>query len=164
MRNKKAFSLVEMLVTMAIIAVILGLALFGIAAAQRNSRNTQRRAALSDINVAMQDYYTRKSAYPGGIMLDDAGNMYLCDSTCTSTNAVITVPLKSAAKPCADLTVTGASSGQTPGCSASSTSSTYCYGNVADGYQIGVCLETVGTPKDVYHAGSASTNCTLTCP
>jgi prepilin-type N-terminal cleavage/methylation domain-containing protein len=59
-----AFSLIELLVVMAIIAVLLGLAAFGIATAQRNQRNTQRRQVVSNIAVAMTDYQIEFKKFP----------------------------------------------------------------------------------------------------
>jgi prepilin-type N-terminal cleavage/methylation domain-containing protein len=63
-RKLKGFSLVELLVSMAIIAVLLGLVGFGIATAQRNSRDSQRRQKVGDIRLALEDYLTRRNRYP----------------------------------------------------------------------------------------------------
>jgi prepilin-type N-terminal cleavage/methylation domain-containing protein len=53
MNNKKGFSLVELLVAMAIIAVLISIAAFGIGILQRNSRNTVRRNELNNIRLAL---------------------------------------------------------------------------------------------------------------
>lgn len=163
MRNKKAFSLVEMLVTMAIIAVILGLALFGIAAAQRNSRNTARRAALNDINIGMQDFYTKYSAYPSS-MIFAAGGLHLCNTASCTTASTDFIPLNGPAAP-SQVSGTSFSGAVTMTTATSTTKSRYCINPAAsDGYQLGVCLEGTGT-GNAYYAGSASTNCALaTCP
>jgi prepilin-type N-terminal cleavage/methylation domain-containing protein len=60
----KAFSLVELLVAMAIIAVLLGLVGYGISVAQRNSRDTQRRQTVNDIKLGLEDYLIREYFYP----------------------------------------------------------------------------------------------------
>ena len=56
--NKKGFTLIELLVAMAIIAVLIAIAAFGIQILQRNSRNTQRRKILSDIQLIATDIAT----------------------------------------------------------------------------------------------------------
>lgn len=63
-RYQKGFSLIELLVAMAIIAVLLGLVGFGIATAQRNSRDATRRQTISDIRVGIEDYLLKNNEYP----------------------------------------------------------------------------------------------------
>ncbi len=63
-KNKRAFSLIELLVSMAIIAVLIGLVGFGIATAQRNSRDNQRQQKVADIRVGLTDYLTKHNEYP----------------------------------------------------------------------------------------------------
>jgi prepilin-type N-terminal cleavage/methylation domain-containing protein len=63
-KKLKGFSLVELLVSMAIIAVLLGLVGFGIATAQRSARDNQRQQKLSDIQLALEDFQIRKNRYP----------------------------------------------------------------------------------------------------
>ncbi|MBD3362242.1 prepilin-type N-terminal cleavage/methylation domain-containing protein [Candidatus Dojkabacteria bacterium] len=53
--TKKAFSLVELLVAMAIIAVLISIAAYGINIVQRNARDTKRRKAVEDIILVMAD-------------------------------------------------------------------------------------------------------------
>ncbi len=62
--QKKGFSLLELLVGMAIIAVLLGLVAFGISTVQRNSRDTQRRQAVADMRLAIQDFQIRYNQFP----------------------------------------------------------------------------------------------------
>jgi prepilin-type N-terminal cleavage/methylation domain-containing protein len=61
---KKAFSLIELLVSMAIIAVLIGLVGFGVATAQRNARDNQRQQKVADIRVGLTDYLTKHNEYP----------------------------------------------------------------------------------------------------
>ncbi len=60
----RGFSLVELLVAMAIIGVLLGLVVFGISTAQLNSRDAQRRQKLADFQIAITDHQGRTNAYP----------------------------------------------------------------------------------------------------
>ena len=97
MKSKKAFTLLELLVAMAIIAIILSLAIFGIIQVQRNSRETQRRKAAEDINIGIQDYFSNYGEYPAVLNWSRTAAT-LCDSIgCDSTQAVV-VPLKTAAQ------------------------------------------------------------------
>jgi len=64
----KGFTLVELLAAMAIIAILIGLAGFGISLALRNSRNSQRESTLNDVRLAITDYYTQSASYPSTIV------------------------------------------------------------------------------------------------
>lgn len=64
MNIKKAFSLVELLVAMAIIAVLISIAAFGINIVQRNSRDTKRRQFAQDLVVILNDINTANLQYP----------------------------------------------------------------------------------------------------
>lgn len=98
MRKQKAFTLVELLVAMAIIGVLLGLAIFGLASAQRAQRDTERRAALQDIHIGIQTFYETYSKYPTHIAVTSDSQISFCDGQCTPNLArKTTVPLKGAA-------------------------------------------------------------------
>lgn len=98
MKKQKAFTLVELLVAMAIIGVLLGLAIFGLASAQRAQRDTERRAALQDIHIGIQTFYETYSKYPTHIAVTSDSQISFCDGQCTPTLArKTTVPLKGAA-------------------------------------------------------------------
>jgi len=56
MQKQKAFTLVELLVVMAIIGILIGLSVFGINAALTASRDTQRSADLNNIRIAIEAY------------------------------------------------------------------------------------------------------------
>ena len=62
MPNKKGFSLVELLVAMAIIAVLISIAAYGIGIVQRSARNTQRRQMLADIQLLITDIQANYSS------------------------------------------------------------------------------------------------------
>jgi prepilin-type N-terminal cleavage/methylation domain-containing protein len=148
MLKTKAFTLVELLVAMAIIGILLGLAIFGISAAQRNSRDTERRTALSDINAGIADYFNITGGFPVSIDLVAApagGNATAkFPSGCTvGTVGCVVVPLKAAAAPAtpvANLSAAQYSAAATPP-QASSANSFYCFKTVSDGYALSVRLE-----------------------
>jgi prepilin-type N-terminal cleavage/methylation domain-containing protein len=125
----KGFSLIELLISMAIIAVLLGLVGFGIAVAQRNSRDSQRRQKVSDIKLALEDYLTRKNAYPSAdkFSYDKANEIIKID---TGGSNAIEIEVKGASTPAAgDKTESG--------------KTRYCYdkSSSGDGYLLGALLE-----------------------
>jgi len=126
MQNKKGFTLLELIVAMAIIAVLMGLSLFGIQSVQRSQRDTERRAALSNINLEIAAYYGDNGSYP-------AVTMNVTASTVTVGTKTLT--LKGAAK---------IKSYNTGGAKSDTTGTAYCYSPAGGGgttYALGVHLE-----------------------
>lgn len=129
MQNKKGFTLLELIVAMAIIAVLMGLSLFGIQSVQRSQRDTERRAALSNVNLEVAAYYGDNGTYPA-VTFDVATSTAKIG---TGANAK-TVSLKGAAK----VAAAGATVSDTTG-------TIYCYVNNNTTYQLGVYLEGSGS-------------------
>jgi len=137
-KNKKAFTLVELLAAMAIIAILIGLAGFGISTALRASRNSQREKMVDNLQVAIQDYLGRQQAYPTSITL---ANGFLVLNPAPSGDP-IQVPVKGVTVPKA---------------STDSQGTQYCYSNAivgADGYILGAKLE----GGSWYDLGTATTD------
>ena len=61
---KKAFTIVEILVVMAVIGILITLAVVGISAVQRSQRETLRLNDLRNLKIALQDFYTKYRNYP----------------------------------------------------------------------------------------------------
>lgn len=62
--NQKGFNLVELLVVMAIIAVLVGILIYTINAARMQQRNTQRRSIINTAKSALESYYAKCKTYP----------------------------------------------------------------------------------------------------
>jgi prepilin-type N-terminal cleavage/methylation domain-containing protein len=58
------FTLVELLVVMAILAVLIALSIAGIGYAMRRSRNIGRRSAVESMVIGLEAYYTEHDEYP----------------------------------------------------------------------------------------------------
>ena len=66
MKNKlslRAFTLVELLIVMAILAVLIGISVAGIGYALRQSRNIARQSAMANLDRAVQAYYSDNVIY-----------------------------------------------------------------------------------------------------
>jgi prepilin-type N-terminal cleavage/methylation domain-containing protein len=145
-RKHKGFSLVELLVSMAIIAVLLGLVGFGIATAQRNSRDSQRRQKVSDIKLALEDYLIRESSYPTeqSEFCNGGDNLQIATS-----GDPITIEVSGPTQAADDTSTTG---------------TRYCYSNDGQGgYILGALLENgewYDASSSITGTGEAdSTNC-----
>ncbi|KKQ35359.1 MAG: PilA1 [candidate division WS6 bacterium GW2011_GWA2_37_6] len=147
-RKLKGFTLVELLAAMAIIAVLIALAGFGISLALRNSRNSQRQESLDNVRIAITDYYGQSTLYPTSIAGAGAANQILLKNGALTVGTAI--PAKGATKPEASTSTSG---------------SVYRYGVVASGYYLCVQQEG-GTWFDLSTAtvGTCETNGTAVTP
>ena len=138
MRRDKGFTLVELLVAMAIIAVLIGLAGFGVTLALRASRDAGREETLDSMRVAIADYLATNNSYPAKAAVTYAnGNI-----TVGTTNIPVDGHLVPVAK------VDGSSTGGT----------VYCYGVTTEGYFLAAQLEN----DKYYELGSSdSDSCAL---
>lgn len=62
----KGFTLVELLVAIAIIALLTSVGLVSFSRAQQNSRDARRKADLQSLKAALEMYYDSNNAYPSG--------------------------------------------------------------------------------------------------
>lgn len=129
MENKKAFTLVELLVAMAIIAILLGLAVFGITIVQQNARDTQRRSKVNDVEIALNGLIASSITLPANFTAGTA-------TTITAGSTTIQLPgalSRSASATWVDDTTSAITD--------------YCYGNTSGTslYVVGATLEGGGT-------------------
>ena len=62
--SKKAFTLVELLVVVAIIAILASALLVGLGGARQKARDARRIADLRNVQSALEVYYARNNQYP----------------------------------------------------------------------------------------------------
>lgn len=62
--SKNAFTLVELLVTIAIIAILIAVSLVSYDNLTKNARDSQRKSDLKQIQSALEQYYRDNTAYP----------------------------------------------------------------------------------------------------
>lgn len=131
MKQNKGFTLVELLVAMAIIAVLIGLAGFGVTLALRASRDAGREETLDSVRVAIADYLATNNSYPADTAVTYAsGNI-----TVGSTSIPVDGHLVAAA-------------------TTTSSQTKYCYGVTTEGYFLAAELEN----GEYYELGSSDSN------
>lgn len=63
-KDHGAFTLIELMVVMAIIAILITLIIGAITVARRTTRDTQRRSNVQTIKTALEGYYAANKLYP----------------------------------------------------------------------------------------------------
>lgn len=64
MLRRKGFTLVELMIVIAIIAILATLTLFGVGAAQKSARDTQREQIMNGLRTSLERYSGDKGSYP----------------------------------------------------------------------------------------------------
>ena len=73
-KNKKGFTLIEMLIVITIIAVLASLILVGMGGARAKTRDSRRIADLHNVMNALELYYSLNYAYPSTMSWGDLSN------------------------------------------------------------------------------------------
>lgn len=69
MKNKKGFTLVELLVIIAVIALVVVFAALAVNAARSKQRDASRLANVRIVQSALEDYFNENNTYPDGDLL-----------------------------------------------------------------------------------------------
>jgi len=83
-KGLKGFTMVELLVAMAIIGLLIATAIWGIGVAQQSARNTQRREAGAQILAGFSEYYSRFNKQPANAGFTTTGLCLMGSSSGTS--------------------------------------------------------------------------------
>lgn len=63
-QKQKGFSLIELMVVIAIIGLLASVVLASLAGARTKSRDTKRKADIAQLSKALEEYYTANNGYP----------------------------------------------------------------------------------------------------
>lgn len=64
LKNKNAFTLIELMVAVTIIAIMASIAIYGLPAVQKKGQDTQRLAGLRELQLAIEGYKGINGRYP----------------------------------------------------------------------------------------------------
>lgn len=93
MSNKyinKAFTIVELLVVMAVIGILITLAVVGIQAIQKSQRETVIGNDMRNIQAALVQYYSKYRTYPA--LMDDLSGEFKVDHTGSKQGVCFAIP------------------------------------------------------------------------
>jgi prepilin-type N-terminal cleavage/methylation domain-containing protein len=71
MKSQKGFTLVEMVIVIAVIGILMGLVFNGTQSIQANARDTKRIADLKKVQTYLELYYNKCNHYPGTATCSD---------------------------------------------------------------------------------------------
>ena len=74
MQKSRGFTLVELMIVVAVIAILATLALTGFRTAQASARDTQRQQNVKGVQVALECYFSENGEYPAIVSQWDALN------------------------------------------------------------------------------------------
>lgn len=91
MTNRKGFTLIELMVVIAVIGILAAVALISLTGLQKSARDSARRSNMSDYATALARYYQDNQAYPAqagaGADNDNAGTgIFSATSVLVSSN------------------------------------------------------------------------------
>jgi len=143
-RNNKGFTLLELLVVLAIIGVLVSLAVAGIRIVQQVNRDTQRKVLARDIQLILESYSEKYNQYPNVLTLESA-----TDRTNITAGSGTT-----AESGWSKVKFTPIASGNGASCTSANFKSsetsegyfTYCFSGGGKGYALFVKLERNSTP------------------
>lgn len=128
MEHKKAFTLVELLIVIALVGILAGAVLVTTSSANQKARDSKRKSQLMTVRMALEKYYATHGKYPKAGACAYGSNCYVY-----STSGPTWIP--DLAAEAGNLPVDPLNVGGAPW-SVASDNYTYAYGNVsADGQQ-----------------------------
>ncbi len=135
-KKEKGFTLVELLVVLAIVGILIALAIGGIRIVQQVNRDTQRKALVRDIELVLEAYQERSNSYPDTITVTANQSTGKVDISADED----TVNSEAYFQTSGSFTV-GDCSGYTPSQETNAGVITGCYEASGQGYELKIDLE-----------------------
>src|ERR1700757_761782 len=90
--NNKGFTIIEVMIVLAIAGLILLIVLLAVPALQRNSRNTAIKNDASALAAAVTEYSSNNDGKIGAVAIQNGSTVDICDANpCTLTKATAKV-------------------------------------------------------------------------
>ncbi|BCX13860.1 MAG: hypothetical protein KatS3mg085_392 [Candidatus Dojkabacteria bacterium] len=83
-KTKKAFTMIEIVVGLAVITVLVALGVTGISILQKNSRDSMRKEKLLEVATLVENYFRENLTYPSSQSLVFSGNQILLEGDIVS--------------------------------------------------------------------------------
>jgi prepilin-type N-terminal cleavage/methylation domain-containing protein len=92
--SSRGFTLVELLISIAIIGVVFGVIIGSTSQIQKTSRDTKREADLRNIQSALQQYFADRNYFPNNITIDSISTLTINSDSSVPTISPIKTYLK----------------------------------------------------------------------
>lgn len=156
---QKGFTIIELLIVIAIIAILAGLVLNNFQGAQAKARDTQRVTRVNAIHSKLEEYFNEANSYPSALALTNFPGIDAKATTDPRGGIAQVHPLASIASP-TPAAATGSGNEfkyyvQPAACSSSLTTGTYTSTTVCTGYALHSFIErpTTTTPSPYVKLG-----------
>lgn len=92
MRKNAAFTIIELIVTITVISILVGMAFFGYNRIQADARNSARASKIKIVYEALESYYAKKGEYPGCVAMTQSGSQVSANTLVGIEQNVLVAP------------------------------------------------------------------------
>ena len=96
-KNHNGFTIIEVVITVSVIAILASMAFFGYTQVQKDSRNAQRASKVNIIAEELEAYYAKNGEYPGCVAMTQSAAQVSSNTLKGIEQNVLKTPLSTAA-------------------------------------------------------------------